>query len=112
MKRTRQIIAWILTVAIMSMSLGVIPASALEQTASDGYPVGISAVTTGGNPLQDATITCSSEDADHIANGEQTGPAKYLVDGDKKTRWRTQRDWFPDYYLGNRLCQRLFHFRF
>ena len=87
MKRTRQIIAWILTVAIMSMSLGVIPASALEQTASDGYPVGISAVTTGGNPLQDATITCSSEDADHIANGEQTGPAKYLVDGDKKTRW-------------------------
>ena len=87
MKRTRQIIAWILTVAIMSMSLGVIPASALEQTASDGYPVGISAVTTGGDPLQDATITCSSEDADHIANGEQTGPAKYLVDGDKKTRW-------------------------
>ena len=46
--------------------------------------VGISVVTTGGNPLQDATITCSSEDADHIANGEQTGPAKYLVDGDKR----------------------------
>ena len=38
MKRTRQIIAWILTVAIMSMSLGVIPASALNRQLWDGYP--------------------------------------------------------------------------
>ncbi|WP_195986267.1 discoidin domain-containing protein, partial [Clostridium sp. D33t1_170424_F3] len=83
MKRMKRIIALILAASLMSFSAGAIPASASEQAAASSYSVGVNTA----NPLEKATITCSSEDADHIANGEPTGPAKYLIDGDKKTRW-------------------------
>lgn len=84
MKRIRQIIALVLAATVVSFSAGSVPANAFEQTLPNSRTVEVSAA---GNLLADATITCSSEDADHISNGEHTGPAKYLVDGDKKTRW-------------------------
>ena len=82
MKRVRQMIALLLAATIVSFS--AVPAGAAEQTASGSRAVEVS---TAGNVLADATITCSSEDSDHMANGEPTGPIAYLVDGDKSTRW-------------------------
>lgn len=69
--------------AVMAFG-SVQPAGASTQTES--VPV-VRQTKIDGNLLADAVLTVSSEASDHMANGEKTGPARYLVDGDRKTRW-------------------------
>ena len=69
MKAGKQVLVWILMAAMLC---GMLPVSAAAGEK---------------NLLADAVVSVSSEQEDHVANNEPTGPSRYLNDGDYSTRW-------------------------